>query len=88
MPRAKLSDLNLHLFAQIENILDEDNTPDQTKLEIDKGKAISKIASQIININKLAYTAAKDVSKGIIDPANLPASLNAAEPKQIEKSND
>lgn len=45
----KLSDLNNHLFAEIERLGDEDLTGDELKQEVDRAKAISGIASQIID---------------------------------------
>lgn len=55
----KLGDLNNHLFAQLERLNDEDNTPEQLQLEIQRSKAVSEIATQIINNGSLVLKAAK-----------------------------
>lgn len=53
----KLSDLNDHLFAQLERLGDEALNPDQLAQEIDRGKAITGVAQQIIANGKLALDA-------------------------------
>lgn len=44
----KLSDLNNHLFAQLERLGDEDLTAEQIALEVDRGGAMVAVAEQII----------------------------------------
>lgn len=44
----RLSDLNNHLFAQIERLGDEDLTPEQIEQEARRGEAIVAVADQII----------------------------------------
>ena len=44
----KLSDLNNHLFAQLERLGDEDLNSDQLTEEIGRAKAVTDIASQVI----------------------------------------
>lgn len=48
----KLSDLNNHLFEQLERLLDDDvcNTKETTAAEIAKAKAVCDISQQIVNI--------------------------------------
>jgi hypothetical protein len=70
MAQNKIADLNNHLFAQLERLNDESIKADKMELEIKKAAAISKVASQIINSNKLVLDAAKIVGKGIA--TNLP----------------
>lgn len=70
MAQNKIADLNNHLFAQLERLNDETIKPDKMELEIKKAAAISKVASQIINSNKLVLDAAKLQGNGIA--TNLP----------------
>lgn len=55
----KIQDLNDHLFAQLERLNDEDLTTEQLDKEITRSKAVSGIASQIINNARLALDATK-----------------------------
>jgi len=48
MAKNKLSDLNNHLFAQLERLGEEDLQPEQLKQEIDRAKAINGIAKNIV----------------------------------------
>jgi benzoyl-CoA reductase/2-hydroxyglutaryl-CoA dehydratase subunit BcrC/BadD/HgdB len=45
----KLSDLNNHLFEQLERLNDEDLTDEELEKEIKRSRAISTIADKIIN---------------------------------------
>ena len=82
----KLSDLNDHLFAQLERLSEETLTPEQISNETKRGKAIVGIADQIIKNAALQVQVAKLVSeKGNIRPL-LPdaAGLEALRPKLVE----
>lgn len=67
----KLSDLNDHLFAQIERLADEELTPQQIEQEAKRGAAIVGIADQIIRNASLSIQAAKILSDHGIDPSPL-----------------
>lgn len=54
MAKNKLSDLNNHLFAQLERLGDEDLKPDELKDEIARAKAINSIAQNVISNAKVA----------------------------------
>ncbi|EOW9496651.1 hypothetical protein ACOCGS_001134 [Vibrio cholerae] len=53
----KLSDLNNHLFSQLERLSDEDLKGDDLKEEIERSKAVKAIAQEIISGVKLALDA-------------------------------
>lgn len=70
----KLSDLNNHLFAQLERLSDEDLTPEQIATEGKRGEAMVAIADQIIRNASLQLQAAKIAFDGGADPVPyLPA---------------
>ena len=70
----KLSDLNDHLFAQIERLSDEKLSPEDVEKEAQRGQAIVAAADQIIGIASLQIQAAKIVSDHGLDPTTyLPA---------------
>lgn len=64
----RLSDLNNHLFAQIERLADEDLTPEQIASEAKRGEAIVAVADQIIRNASLSIQAAKLVAEYGGDP--------------------
>jgi len=45
----KLTDLNDHLFAQLERLNDEDLDADEVKVEIERSRAIASIAKEIVS---------------------------------------
>ncbi|HGS5355289.1 TPA: hypothetical protein ACMDR1_001358 [Vibrio cholerae] len=53
----KLSDLNNHLFAQLERLSNEDLKGDELKEEIERSKAVKAVAQEIISCGKLALEA-------------------------------
>src|ERR1043166_521230 len=56
----RLSDLNDHLFAQLERLSDEDLTPEQIDREHKRGEAIVAVADQIIRNGGEAHGAVAD----------------------------
>ncbi|WP_088187576.1 hypothetical protein [Desulfosporosinus sp. FKA] len=74
-----LGDLNNHLFAQLERLGDEDIKGDKLSEEIERSKAITQVATQIINNGKLVLDAikAKDEYLGG-DNKKMPAMLREA----------
>jgi hypothetical protein len=87
----KLSDLNDHLFAQLERLSDEALTSEQIDKEAKRGKAIVAVADQIVKNASLQVSAAKLISdKGAIRP-HLPGVLGeiveVPRPKLIESKN-
>lgn len=59
MTKNKLSDLNDHLFAQIERLGDEDLTAEQIESETKRASAIVAVADQIVNNARLQLHAVK-----------------------------
>lgn len=57
MARNKLTDLNDHLFAQIERLNDETLTPEQMELELKKADAMEKVSKQIIDNSRIVLEA-------------------------------
>lgn len=55
----KLSDLNTHLFEQLERLNDTDLKGNALKEEITRSKTITNVAAQIINNGNLALSAQK-----------------------------
>ncbi|MDR0877247.1 MAG: hypothetical protein LBN21_04280 [Treponema sp.] len=53
----KLSDLNNHLFAEIERLGDEELKGDDLAQEINRAHAITNVAAQIINNGSLVLKA-------------------------------
>lgn len=71
----KLTDLNDHLFAQLERLSDENLTPEQIDKEAKRAKAIVGVADQVVKNASLQVQAAKLISeKGAIRP-HLPSVL-------------
>ena len=63
----KLTDLNDHLFAQMERLTDEDLKGDALKEEINRAKAVGGIAGQIIGNAQLALDAQVAINEGLIE---------------------
>lgn len=55
----KLTDLNDHLFAEIERLGDEELTEEGLQTEVSRAKAISDVAGKIIDNAKLALEATR-----------------------------
>lgn len=71
-----LGDLNNHLFAQLERLGEEDLSGDKLAEEINRARAISDLATQIISNGNLVLKAR------IAYEDNLNA--NASKPKMLE----
>lgn len=60
----KLTDLNNHLFAQLERISDETLSNEELDREIKRGKAIDGVAKNIINNASVQLQAARLMAAG------------------------
>jgi hypothetical protein len=66
-----MSNLNDHLFAQMERLSDEAITAEKLEQEIARGAAVVAVADQIIRNAALQLQAAKIISDHGFDPAPL-----------------
>jgi hypothetical protein len=55
----KLSDLNNHLFAQLERLGDEEMTPAQIESEVQRSAAVVEVAEQVVKNADIQLKAAK-----------------------------
>lgn len=69
-----LGDLNMHLFAELERLGDEDIKGDELNEEIDRAKAIKSVASQIISNGNLVLKS-MELQKEILGDDKLPPML-------------
>lgn len=68
MARNKLADLNNLLFEQLENLVTAE-TEDDVKREVNKSKAVSSLASNIINCAELSLNAKRlQLEYGLEEP--------------------
>ncbi|SHN66559.1 hypothetical protein [Bradyrhizobium erythrophlei] len=79
----KLSDLNDHLFAQVERLAQENLTSDQIEIEVRRGNAIVALADQILRHASLQVQAAKIVSDHGIDPTRYIPDLAASKTNRL-----
>jgi hypothetical protein len=78
----KLSDLNDHLFAQLERLSDEDMVGEKLDQEVARGKAIVAVSDQIIQNANLTIQAAKILSDHGLDPTSYLAFIERKSPAQ------
>lgn len=71
----KLSDLNNHLFEQLERLNDENLKGEELSEEINRAKAVGRIANTIINAGALALEAKKVQDTAMNTEFILPAIL-------------
>lgn len=83
MARNKITDLNDHLFAQLERLNDETMKADEMEIEFQKAKAISGVAAQIIKANKLTLDAMRILKDGSIGPNDMPDTFGLKQLKPV-----
>lgn len=59
MTKNRLSDLNDHLFAQLERLTEEGLDPERVTAEVRRSEAVVALADQIVGNAELALKAAK-----------------------------
>jgi len=67
----KLTDLNNHLFAQIERLSDESLKGDKLIEELERTKAVAVISREILTVGKLAFEVEKEFGTKGKAPAML-----------------
>ncbi|EJW19174.1 hypothetical protein M5X00_17370 [Paenibacillus alvei] len=73
--RNTLGDLNNHLFAQLERLSDEEMTGEKLADEINRAKAVTSVASQIIANGTLVLEAKKLVDDRMNADTTIPRML-------------
>jgi len=63
----KITDLNNHLFAQLERLGQEDITSEELQIEINRSKAITSIANAIVDSSRVTVEAMKVMEKAGYD---------------------
>lgn len=72
-----LTDLNNHLFAQLERLGDEELNDEQLRTEIGRSEAIVRVSEQIVNNANLVFKA-RQAAEERIRGGQLPAMLACA----------
>lgn len=62
----KMTDLNDHLFMQLERLNDEELTGEKLREEITRAKAVGGVANQIINNARVCIDGMKAFNEGLI----------------------
>ena len=73
--RNTLTDLNNHLFAQLERLSDEDLKGEELKEELQRSSAVSKVAQNIINNGSLVLQAQKFKDEKLDAESEMPKLL-------------
>lgn len=83
--RNTLGDLNLHLFAELERLGDEDLKGDALIEEITRAKAVNEVATQIISNGSLVLSAKKFIDNRVDANSKLPPMLEGEKNEQTAR---
>ncbi len=73
--KIKLSDLNNHLFAELERLGDEDLKGEELREEIGRAKAVTCVAAKIVQNGELVLEAARFADEKMDADKAVPAML-------------
>ncbi|MBM0849952.1 hypothetical protein K4T82_06180 [Staphylococcus epidermidis] len=79
MTKNTLNDLNNHLFAQLERLSDEDLKGEELQEELNRSKAVSDVAKNIVSNGNLILQAHKFKGEQMNADAKLPKMLENKE---------
>ena len=86
----QLTDLNDHLFAQLERLNDDDLDADGVAREAARTRAVCELAGQVVDLGRLSLAAWRaELEGGRVPPARGPLDarrLIAAAPKDREEA--
>ena len=82
MTRNTLTDLNNHLFAQLEKLMDDEVSPEEMEKEITRSKAVTAVAEVIVRNGELAFKVMQHMNEYRNDGelAPVPEMLEPGEP--------
>lgn len=75
----KLTDLNNHLFEQLERLNDSELKGEDLKTEIDRARAMAEVGGQIVFAAKVTVDAMKLVGKGDLRKEDLPLLISGSD---------
>lgn len=75
----KMTDLNDHLFAQLERLNDEDLKGEELAEEIERSKAVTAVSKEIVSNGKLVLEASKLAADNFGRDMKMPPMLKGAQ---------